>query len=196
MEMGESVKINPADKPADPGSGNHDRDLDTNSRSTVLVVDDEKCIRLTCEAFLIAAGHEVLLAADAAEAEAHFANQDIDVAVVDILLGRDNGLAVAQRLFECRPNTQVVFATSEPGFGSARAAIQLHAFDYLSKPVTKAQLLEVVGRAVAEKVRRDRYDTLQKEDRQHRQQLEKMVSERTRTLAGPAAHRPHIADPS
>ena len=93
--------------------------------STVLAVDDEKSIRLTTAEFLREAGYEVLLAADAAEAETHFVSRDVDVAVVDILLGHDNGLAVAQNIRACRPNTQIILATGEPEVKSARETIHL-----------------------------------------------------------------------
>ncbi len=148
----------------------------------VLVVDDEKSIRHTLAAFLQNSGHTPFLAVNAAEAEARFAKVAIDVAVIDIMLGDDNGLKVARRLGECQPNTQIIFMTGHPELESAREAVRLHVFDYMTKPTGKSEIIEVVNRAFAEKQRRDEYDRLQAETRDDHQRLEELVEKRTDAL--------------
>jgi PAS domain S-box-containing protein len=150
--------------------------------ANVLVVDDEKSIRLTLETFLRNAGHQVVSAATSEAALGLVAEHSLDVAVLDILLGSANGLDLATRIVEKQPNVQVVFCTGEPEVTSAREAIRLRAFDYLAKPVSKDQIIAVVARAAEEKRRRDEYERLQAERTAHRERLECEVRERTAEL--------------
>jgi len=114
----------------------------------LLIVDDEKSIRLTTAAFLEAARHNVRTAANKAEAMAIVDDRDFDVAIVDIQLGPDNGIAVAKVIRDQRPNTQIIFATGEPEVRSAREVIHLHTFDYLAKPFLGSVMIRI-RRAIA-----------------------------------------------
>ena len=71
--------------------------------ANIVVIDDEKSIRLTTTAFLEAAGHGVRTAANRAEAMALVDEHDFDVAIVDILLGPDNGVDVAKAIRDQNP---------------------------------------------------------------------------------------------
>ncbi len=152
-------------------------------KTRVLVVEDEKSIRLTMAMFLEAAGHTVHTAASRTEATALVDEHDFDVAILDILLGQDNGVDIAKAIRDRNPNTQIIFATGAPEVRSSREAIHLHAFDYLTKPVGKEQLLEVVSRAAEEKQRRDAYDQAQEQQEHYQKELEGKVVERTAELA-------------
>lgn len=151
--------------------------------AVILIIDDEKSIRVTSTALLKAAGHSVFTASGHAEAMAQVDEQDIDVAVVDVLLGPDNGVDIAKAIRNQEPNTQIIFVTGEPELQSAREAIQLHAFDYLSKPVGKDVIIGVVGRAAEEKQRRDAGDRAKEEQGRYKQELEAKVEERTAEIA-------------
>jgi PAS domain S-box-containing protein len=148
----------------------------------VLIVDDEKSIRVTLSTFLRQAGYEAHVAGTASEAAALLATDTFDVAVVDVLLGRDNGLTVARNIYDSPANTQTVLMTGEPEVGSARKAIRYHVFDYLAKPVRKQEILNIVGLAVAAKRQRDEYDLFQRERQEYLTQLEERVEERTAQL--------------
>jgi len=151
--------------------------------ANVLIVDDERVIHTTLTRFLKPAGHETFSAVDAAETEALIAERNIDVALVDIVLGKNSGLAVAWSIRTAQPNTQIILVTGHPAIGSAREAIHLHAFDYLVKPVKRELIVDVVDRAAEEKRRRDEYDRLQAEREQYRELLEQRIAERTAELA-------------
>ena len=151
--------------------------------ANVLSVDDEPVLHTTLTRFLKLAGHETFSAVDAAETEALIAERNIDVALVDIVLGKDSGLAVARSIRTAQPNTQIILITGHPAVGSAREAIHLHAFDYLVKPVKPEHITDVVNRAAEEKRRRDEYDRLQIEREQYRELLEQRIAERTAELA-------------
>jgi len=65
---------------------------------------------------------------------------------------------------------------------AARAAIHLHAFDYISKPVHKETITDIVGRAANEKRRRDAYDRFQEQRARYQQNLEAGIADRTARL--------------
>lgn len=150
--------------------------------ATVLVVDDERNVRKTLSMFLERAGYEAVLASNAAEAADLVSSREFDVAVVDVLLGPDNGLDVVAAIGEKQPNTQSIVITGEPEVESARRAIQLHVFDYVSKPFRRNEILDVVRRATEEKQRRDDYGNLQEKREQIREALEKQVASQTQEL--------------
>lgn len=63
----------------------------------VLLVDDDPVIRLAAAHALRAAGHTVVEAADGAAARAA-ASRSVDVVILDVLLGDEDGVAVAGEL--------------------------------------------------------------------------------------------------
>jgi len=107
----------------------------------VLVVDDEKGIRVSVCEFLKNAGHKADGAEDAKAAERELARGDYDVVVTDIILPGASGIALFQRIREKAPNVQVIIMTGEPTLDTATDAVRAGACDYLSKPVGKAAIL-------------------------------------------------------
>lgn len=150
--------------------------------ASILLVDDENSIRITIAEFLKRVGHDVLSASSLLQATEILKTNNLDVALLDILLGPESGLDVARLIRECQPNVQLVFMTGEPETVSAREALHLHAFDYLAKPVGKQQIIDIVEQAVAEKARLDDYDRMQADLEEYRQNLERQVSKQNARL--------------
>ena len=114
----------------------------------VLVVDDEEGIRHLLRLHLESAQYQVLAAENGAAALHHLADREVDVALVDLRLGEEDGIAVMERLHTIQPALPVIIITSYPTPESARAAGQKGAFDYIPKPFAAPELLGVVARAV------------------------------------------------
>ena len=148
----------------------------------VLVVDDEKSIRLTSKAFLEGAGHEVSVAGDEEEAAACLKGAVFDVVVSDIILPQGSGLGVLRRVRETCQGTQVVLMTGEPSLSSVSAALRGRAFDYLTKPVTKETLLEVVRQAAELKAREDQISQMADENFAYRCEIEALSTKRKTAL--------------
>ena len=151
--------------------------------TTVLVADDEKSIRNTLRAFLEDAGYEVIVAADAEEAKRCVDRQPLDVALLDIILGKGDGLDVARYICDRQPDVRSILMTAEPNFASASQAIRLRIFDYLLKPFDRQEILNVVGKAAAAKAREKEYALLLWERERSKRDLERQVEERTATLS-------------
>src|SRR5438445_436617 len=100
----------------------------------ILVVDDEPLILKVVGRQLARHGHEVVPAADGAEARARAAEGRFEVALVDKNLPDTNGLEVIRELRARDPEVQPIVMTGYPSTESAIEAIQLGASAYLTKP--------------------------------------------------------------
>lgn len=120
----------------------------TVTRSKILVVDDEKSIRVTLQAFLQEQGYEVEIAEDAAEAREFLAAGAWDVVVSDIVLPGMSGVELLRSIHSMAPDVQVIMMTGEPTVETASEAVRAGATDYLTKPVPKNALLRSVARAL------------------------------------------------
>lgn len=151
--------------------------------ATVLIVDDEKSIRITLGTFLRDAGYDTIEAADVQEAMGWVDRRPLDVALLDLLLAGGSGLDVARYIRERQPDARTILMTGEPNFASASQAIRLRVFDYLVKPIGKQATLEIVGLAAAAKAREEEYGALLRERARMQEYLERQVEERTATLS-------------
>lgn len=117
----------------------------------ILVADDLESARLAMKLALEAAGHEVVCAADGAEALACIRQRAFDLAVVDIWMPRQSGLDVLRALRHwLRPLPVVVISGGGPGASleQATALADLHgASRVLYKPVEEEELLAAVSEA-------------------------------------------------
>ena len=148
----------------------------------ILIVDDEKSIRRTLAEFLRADGYEVVEAEEADAALLLLDEGAVDVVVTDIILPRVTGVELLRRIHARAPDVQVVMMTGEPTVETASESLRAGAADYLFKPITKAAILRVVTNAVRLKTLEDARRRLEGENRAHRENLERLVEERTRQL--------------
>uniref|UniRef100_UPI0035B49B8E response regulator transcription factor n=1 Tax=Promineifilum sp. TaxID=2664178 RepID=UPI0035B49B8E len=120
----------------------------------ILVVDDEPQIRKLLSTGLAGYGHEVITAANAAEALTLAAQRRPDAVVLDVNLGEGpDGLEVCRRLREW--SAVPIIMLSVRGDEAIKVkALDAGADDYLSKPFgmeeLRARIGAVVRRAVVE----------------------------------------------
>ncbi len=150
--------------------------------SKILVVDDEKSIRLTLGAFLRDEGYEVETAEDADRARALLAEGAYDVVVTDIVLPGVSGVELLKSIHVTAPDVLVIMMTGEPTVETAAEAVRAGASDYLTKPVGKNGILRSVAAAVRIRQIVDEKRRLQEANRQYQENLEKLVAERTQAL--------------
>jgi CheY-like chemotaxis protein len=85
------------------------------SGELALVVEDEDAVRSVTAGILQAAGFTVLEARDGVDALARAEGQPVRVLVADMVMPRMNGLELARRLREDRPDLGVLFVSGYPG---------------------------------------------------------------------------------
>ena len=153
------------------------------SRLKVLIVDDEESIRLSLREFLRDAHYEVCVAQDADEAMAKLAAEDFDVVVTDIIMPRITGVKLLKAIKEASPHVQVILMTGEPAVETASEAVRAGAYDYLTKPIGKEDILKVVANAARVKVLDDERRRLEEENHLYQENLEQLVEERSAALS-------------
>lgn len=117
----------------------------------LLVVDDEKNLRLVVQKEMTRQGHEVECAEDGEMAWAMLEEQDFDVLLCDINMPRLDGMGLLRRTREKSQNPpEVIMLTGQATVESAIEAMKLGAYDYLTKPYRIGELSALVT-AAAEK---------------------------------------------
>lgn len=114
----------------------------------VLIIEDETLVGLGLRAQLHRLGHQVVgQAANVAEARQLFHDNPVDLALVDIRLEEEDGLALAASLLAERRCPMIVLsAHSDPEL--IHRAADAGFFGYLVKPCTEAQLAAQIELAV------------------------------------------------
>ncbi|HWT78917.1 MAG TPA: sigma-54 dependent transcriptional regulator, partial [Candidatus Methylomirabilis sp.] len=135
------------------------------STGRILVVDDEGAQREILRTILSAEGYGVETAGSAAEALAKSARTRFDLVLTDLRMPGADGLTLVGQLTKEDPPTLVILMTAYGSMDSAEQALKQGAFDYLTKPLGREELLLTVNRAF-ERMR------LAQENRMLRQQLE------------------------
>jgi CheY-like chemotaxis protein len=115
--------------------------------SYVLVVDDEALVRDFITRCLEDRGYAVKKAENAAEALELMVNKPAALVLCDIRMPGQDGLWLADRLRAHWPNTPVVMATGIDDVDTVRLSREVGAVDYITKPIGRDQLLQVVRRA-------------------------------------------------
>ena len=112
-------------------------------QAAVVVADDDPSLRLLCRVNLELDGYRVLEAASAEELERLIEQDSIDAVLLDIRLGTDDGVAVAERLRERHPEVRIAFLSGILERGDAGPAE-----GFLAKPFSLEALAETVQRLV------------------------------------------------
>ena len=114
----------------------------------LLVVDDERNLRLVVQKEMARQGHDVECAEDGETAWAMLEEQDFDVVLCDINMPRLDGMGLLRRTREKNQNPpEVIMLTGQATVESAIEAMKLGAYDYLTKPYRIGELSALVAAA-------------------------------------------------
>jgi DNA-binding NtrC family response regulator len=137
----------------------------------VLVVDDEAPQRDILNAILSGAGWDVATAADAKGAMRALDPVPPDVILTDLKMAGKDGLDLLADLRRTAPGIPVILMTAHGTVETAVRAMKEGAFDYLTKPLGRDELLITLSRAL------DRVQ-LERQNRELREALEERLSDR------------------
>ncbi|MDH5789947.1 MAG: PAS domain S-box protein [Nitrospinota bacterium] len=118
----------------------------------ILIIDDDLDFAASLRLILENENYQPLLAHSEEEALEVIGKNAVDLALIDIRLGQDNGIELLPKLKAIQPEVLCVMVT---GFGSVETAVQAlnnGAYDYLRKPVNPDELLATLRRGF-EKIR-------------------------------------------
>jgi PAS domain S-box-containing protein len=114
----------------------------------ILIVDDEESIREVSAALLDQMGYRVETAADPLEAIGRILQGGLDLVVTDLQMPGMDGVALLKRIREAQPLLPVVISTGHATVEAAIAALRTGATDFIRKPFTGEDFLQVIGRAL------------------------------------------------
>ena len=143
------------------------------ARSRILVVDDEPLQRQILQTILAGEGYEVTTAGNGRQA-LEAVREAFEVVLTDLKMPDLNGIELLGRLLQLQPALCVVIMTAHGSIDSAVEAMRKGAFDYLTKPLDKEQLLLVLRRAL-ERSRLVRENRLLQEQLRDRFRLSNIV---------------------
>ena len=118
---------------------------------SVLIVDDDQHLLQSMGIWLQELGFEVFLAANRRIAEKHLSRESIQLALIDLRLGDEDGFELLNHCRQHFPDVAVLMMT---GYATAAAgvdAIRAGAYDLLSKPIIDDELLLAFERALGQK---------------------------------------------
>jgi two-component system, OmpR family, alkaline phosphatase synthesis response regulator PhoP len=114
----------------------------------ILIVDDEKNIRLTLSQALETLGAEIDTAANGEEALAKLKGREFGLILLDIRMPGMDGMEVLRLVREIRPDIRIIMITAYGTIESAVEALKLGAVDFLQKPFDPEEIRELVSRVM------------------------------------------------
>jgi DNA-binding response OmpR family regulator len=115
---------------------------------SILIVDDEKNIRLTLTESLASLNVETDTASNGEEALAKLKEKDFGLILLDIRMPGIDGMEVLRRVREVRPDVRIIMITAYGTIESAVEAIKLGAVDFLQKPFDPGDIRALVSRVM------------------------------------------------
>ena len=113
----------------------------------VVVIDDDPNTCAFLKAVFTAEGHNCDVFFRAEDAEPHLAENQADLAMVDVYLGAVNGIDLLQRLRALQPRIYPVIMTAHVSVETAARSLTEGAVDYVSKPLGIDQVRDIAARA-------------------------------------------------
>lgn len=116
-------------------------------RETILLIEDEKLMRVTLEDALKTAGYDVISFETGKEALNALRSNSFGVVVTDVRLPDIDGINILREISRT-DDTQVIVMTAFGTIKDAVEAMKLGAFDYITKPFSLDEFLLLIGRAL------------------------------------------------
>ena len=147
-------------------------------KALILVVDDNKLSRKMTEDLLISIGHEVITAENGTDAIDQARNLHPDIVILDVVMPVMDGFTACAKLKkdEKTKHIPIILVTSLEGRESKLRGLSVGANDFLAKPVDEAELTIRTKNLLRIKKIEDLL-------RQHNEELDSQVRERTRQLS-------------
>lgn len=131
--------------------------------ANILIVDDELSIRKALEKFLTELKYTVFTAGDGEEALKILGRNNIDLALVDLVMPKMDGIHFIQEMKTAAPNVVPIVLTGFGTITSAVEAIKVGAYHYLTKPFELDDIASLIETALDHKQLKFENKTLKKQ---------------------------------
>jgi len=120
-------------------------------KNTILVVDDERSIRVGLNGLLTREGYTVTVAENGNEALRLLANQEYDLVLTDLRMAGLDGLSLLKKIKEYYPETLVLMMTAYGSEKIAVEAMKAGARDYIVKPFNNDEVKILIHQALEQR---------------------------------------------
>jgi two-component system response regulator AtoC len=131
-------------------------------KHNLLIIEDDKIMRVTLTDYLRSKGHEVVACSLGADGITDFDKEEFSMVISDVMLPDMNGLDILKKIKEKAPNAVVLIITAFGTIKDAVEALKLGAFDYITKPFALEEFNLIINRALEVKELRDENIRLKK----------------------------------
>jgi nitrogen regulation protein NR(I) len=118
-----------------------------NAATRILLIEDDSGIVDTLERLLKAEGHEIVIERRGDDGLARAAKESFNLVITDLKLPGLSGLDLIRQLHTVKPRLPIILVTAYGTTETAIEAMKFGAYDYLLKPFSIPQLIELVHRA-------------------------------------------------
>ena len=122
----------------------------TPENSQILLVDDDQHLLESMGSWLADLGYKVSLATNCETANKILSERTIDLALIDLRLGAEDGLILLENCKKHHPNVVVLLMTGYATVDTGIEAIRAGAFDLLTKPLIDDEILMAFDRALSQ----------------------------------------------
>ena len=136
-------------------------------KAAILIIDDEENMRHMLSKMLQRAGYSVQSAADGREGLIRLASNVFDFVLCDIKMPIMDGMAFLERYRQAAYTSTVIMMSAYGTIDLAVAALQLGAYDFISKPFKNDEVLLAIRKA-------EERDQLKRENRILKEQLRRI----------------------
>lgn len=130
-----------------------------NEKANILIVDDEEVVRHSQLRILADVPCNAAVAWNGTDALRAMEQQPFDLVLLDLRMPGPDGMSVLKTIKEKWPESEVVIITGYPSIETAKEAVRLGAYNYLAKPLSPNEVVEVANGAMMKKkwsLQRDR----------------------------------------
>ena len=117
-------------------------------KQKILIVDDEKGLRLGTKRLLEKEGFEVVAAENGTEGIAFGTSTEFDAAIIDMKMPDFDGITVLKEIIKKYPNTVCFIATAYASYETAIESTRVGAFSYIPKPFSPEELLLQINKGL------------------------------------------------
>jgi DNA-binding NtrC family response regulator len=117
----------------------------------ILIVDDEEVLRDVLDTVLRREGFDVVLAASGEEALSVLDAEEVDLAILDVMLPGISGIDTLRAIRIANPDLPVIVITAFSSIDGAIEAMKHGAFHYIPKPFKNEEVILTVNKALEQR---------------------------------------------
>ncbi len=157
-------------------------ELQNEKKRNIFIVDDEAPIRKVLMTHLTKEGYNVIESAGGNGVFDHLNSKNFDLVISDIRMPEIDGSQILDFVTKKYRTIPIIMLTGLTDINTAIDIMKRGAFDYITKPVKKAELMSTINKALSHKDLLERNEELERQNEEYQLYLEDKVKERTKDL--------------